>query len=44
MRRPATRDISRNTQFYMSDIQNQTSQLRCPITLETFQPNDRVSY
>ena len=44
MRRPATaRDISRNTQFFMwSDIQNQTSQLRCPITLETFQPNDRV--
>ena len=45
MRRPAAaRDISRNTQtFFWREIQNQTSQLRCPITLETFQPGDLVS-
>ena len=45
MRRPAAaRDISRNTQtFFWREIQNQTSQLRCPITLETFQPSDLVS-
>ena len=45
MRRPAAaRDISRNTQtFFWREIQNQTSQSRCPITLETFQPGDLVS-
>ena len=44
MRRPASiRDISRNTQLFLwREIQNETSQLRCPITLETFQPGDRV--
>jgi len=44
MRRPAAaRDISRNTQLFLwRDIQNETGQLRCPITLETFQPDDRV--
>ena len=45
MRRPAAaRDISRNTEsFFWRDIQNQTHQLRCPITPETFQPDDMVS-
>ena len=45
IRRPSSvRDISRNTQsFFWREIQNQSSQLRCPITLETFQPGDLVS-